>query len=165
MNHYKSWSGLKKKLEDRLADELKGRITYFLTYYHKVHNSYGRASVRLDGNDLIIFSWTEMITQEKDAHERWKETGDFGWNAPELKEKWNKNAELTEQDFTASATQFLNMDIKTALESPDYIIRLFAIMDKRVGKRTLEKIKSEGSWKELPEWIRQIYEIRLGEKI
>ena len=44
MDHYKSWSGLNKWLNECLCEELKGRITYFLTRYHKVHDSYGRAA-------------------------------------------------------------------------------------------------------------------------
>lgn len=52
MNHYKSWVGLNKRLTQQLCEPLKNRITYFLTRYHKVHNSYGRASIRLDGKEL-----------------------------------------------------------------------------------------------------------------
>ena len=42
LEHYKSWTGLKKQLEEALCDSLKGRVEYFPTRYHKVHNSYGR---------------------------------------------------------------------------------------------------------------------------
>ena len=45
MDHYKSWSGLNKWLNECLCEELKGRITYFLTRHHKVHDSYGRAAI------------------------------------------------------------------------------------------------------------------------
>lgn len=51
MNHYKSWSALNKQLTSFLCDELKNRISYFLTRYHKVRNSYGRAAIRLDGKE------------------------------------------------------------------------------------------------------------------
>lgn len=43
MNHYKSWAGLNKQLTDLLCEELKDHLSYFLTRYHRVHNSYGRA--------------------------------------------------------------------------------------------------------------------------
>lgn len=52
MTHYKSWKYLNKALCDRLCEGLRGRITYFLTRYHAVHNSYGRA--RLDGKELAV---------------------------------------------------------------------------------------------------------------
>lgn len=59
-NHYKSWSGLKKQMTDNLCDTLRGRITFFLTQYHDVHNPYDRASIRLDGKELTNFSWGDM---------------------------------------------------------------------------------------------------------
>jgi len=45
----------------------------------------------------------------------------------------------------------------------DDIIRLLAILDKRVGKRTLQKIKEAEEYKRYPEWVRQFYELRLKE--
>ena len=48
LTHYKSWSGLNKQLIDCLCDPLKDRVSYFLTRYHDVHNSYGRAAILLD---------------------------------------------------------------------------------------------------------------------
>jgi hypothetical protein len=74
MKHYKSWSGLNKQLSGLLCEPLKNRITYFLTRYHDVHNSYGRASIRLDGKELVNFSWVEAYKQERDVHNRWKES-------------------------------------------------------------------------------------------
>ena len=68
MKHYKSWAGLNKQLSQLLCAELKGRISYFLTRYHDVHNAYGRAAIRLDGRELVCFSWIEMYQQEADVH-------------------------------------------------------------------------------------------------
>ena len=43
----------------------------------------------------------------------------------------------------------------------NYLIRVFAIMDRRVGKRTLEKIRNVDLYKEYPEWVQQFYRLRL----
>ena len=83
MNHYKSWSGLNKQLNESLCDSLKDRISYFLTRYHEVHDSYGRASIKLDGKELVVFSWIDMYRQESDADDRWKATGVYDSDAPE----------------------------------------------------------------------------------
>ena len=40
-------------------------VTYFLTRYHKVHDSYGRAAILLDGKELVSFSWIEQYRQEQ----------------------------------------------------------------------------------------------------
>lgn len=165
MRHYKSWSGLKKQLNEQLCESLKCRITYFLTRYHEVHNSYGRASICLDGIELVNFSWIEMYKQDYDTNNRWKETGDWNYEMPELKEKWNQEATFSDDNFLEAATDFLQLSILDALKSDNYIIRVFAIMDKRVGKRTLEVIKKSEEYKSLPQWVRQFYQLRLNDDI
>ena len=49
-------------------------------------------------------------------------------------------------------------DITSALHSNNYILRAFAYMDRRVGKRTLIKIKDDAE--ALPEWVKQFYRVR-----
>lgn len=61
MEKYKSWSGLGKQLTDNLCDALKNRITFFLTRYHSVHDSYDRAAIRLDGKELVGITSTIPI--------------------------------------------------------------------------------------------------------
>jgi len=162
MKHYKSWSGLNKQLSGLLCEPLKNRITYFLTRYHDVHNSYGRASIRLDGKELVNFSWVEAYKQERDVHNRWKETGAWDFDAPELKDKWDKEATYSKYDFLEAAVDFLQLPIQEALSSENYLVRVFAIMDRRVGKRTLEAIMKSEEYKSYPMWVRQFYELRLG---
>lgn len=161
MNHYKSWTGLNKQLSDLLCDECKGRISYFLTRYHKVHNSYGRAAIRLDNREIACFSWIEMYRQDDDLNEVWKETGVWDYNDSDLKKKWDVNATWCDMDLLSAATSFLQMPIMDALYSDNYIIRIFAILDRRIGKRTLCKIKEEGAYKSYPCWVKQFYELRL----
>ena len=136
MNHYKSWSGLNKQLAECLCDSLRNRVTYFLTRYHEVHNSYGRAAIRLDGKELAVFSWIDMYKQDSDLNERWEETGIWDSDALELKNKWEKEGILSDWDFLQAATDFLQMPIGEALISDNCLIRIFAILDRRAGKRT-----------------------------
>lgn len=106
MNHYKSWSMLNQQLSGLLCEELKNHLSYFLTRYHKVHNSYGRAAIRLDNRELVCFSWVEMYDQEYDLHEKWKETGVWDYEDQDLKSKWDENATYYEMDFLAAAVSF-----------------------------------------------------------
>lgn len=162
INHYKSWSDLKKRLENRLCPQLSGRVSYFLTAYHKVHDSYRRASVRLDGRELVCFTWWYNCVQEIEQGEEYKRTGVWEYEPKELIEKWQENCILSEWDFLEAATEYLNLPIKNALKNENYLIKMFAIMDKRVGKRTLERIKAAGEYGAFPEWLGQFYELRLG---
>ena len=160
MNHYKSWSGLKKQLHEYLCDPLKDRVSYFLTRYHEVHNSYGRASIKVDGKELAVFSWIDMVKQERDADERWKETGFYDPDALELKTKWEKEGTLSEWDFLQAATDYLQMPIADALTCDNCLIRIFAILDRRAGSRTIKQIQESEVYKTYPEWVQQFYTLR-----
>lgn len=161
-HHYKSWSELNKQLSDLLCDEFKGRVSYFLTFYHKVHNSYGRAAIRLDNREMVCFSWIEMYNQERDVSEAFEETGAWDCDDPNLKRKWDEHATYSNMDFLSAATSFLQMPIKSALDSDNYIVRILAILDRRIGNRTLDKIKAEGDYQNYPAWVKQFYDLRLS---
>ena len=145
-----------------MAIELKNKVDYFLTYYTKVHDSYGRASVRIDGKDVVCFSWINMYRQEADVSDQLKEKGYWDYKDPELVDKWNLEGNYCESDFLDAALQFLNLPIEKALSSESYLIKLFAILDRRVGKRTLKRIADGKEYLNYPEWIRQFYELRLS---
>ncbi len=163
MDHYKSWAGLNKELRDTLCDPFKDRITYFLTRYHDVHNAYGRAAVLLDGRELVNFARIETVHQEADVSAAYKEDQMTVYEDlyVDMRPKWDADCTYSETDFLAAALKFRNMAIGDALISDNYIIRIFAIMDKRVGARTLRQIAADKTYQALPEWVRQFYELRL----
>lgn len=166
MDHYKSWSGLRKYLEECLCNELKERITYFLTRYHKVHDSYGRAAILLDGKEMVCFSWIEQCYQEHAVSEKHAEDPSKDWYelCDEMKPVWDEACTYCEWDFLSAVLTFRKLSIQDALSSKDYMIKVLAILDKRVGKRTLQKIQLVEEYKQYPAWARQFYELRLSLK-
>ena len=68
------------------------------------------------------------------------------------------NCTLCETDFISSLTIYLKTDVTTSLHSDNYLLRIFAYMDRRVGKRTLIKIKEDVE--KLPDWVKRFYYIR-----
>ena len=170
---YKSWSNLKKQMNDLLCDSLKDRISYFYTSYHEVHNAYGRASIRYCKQEIAAFSWIEQYTQQRDVADRYR-TMDHVPSALEdfeaskqvyravndtlSKEKWMPECRLCEADFIHSVTIYLKTDVTASIHSENYLLRIFAYMDRRIGKRTLIKIQDEVE--ALPEWVKQFYRIR-----
>lgn len=162
MNHYKSWSGLRGQLREYLCEPLRDRIDYFLTRYHEVHDTYGRVAIRFDGRELVSFSWVEMREQENDLYDRWKENGSWNPKEPALLDKWEANATFSDMNFLQAATDFLQMPISEALESKNPLIRVLAILDRRVGSRTLRHIRESGRYRSEPAWVRQFYDLRMG---
>lgn len=159
---YKSWGSLKKQIEGLLCDSLKGRISYFYTRYHKERGSFGRAAINLDKEELIAFSWDiERDIQWIDEYGACSENPSVNQaliHNTLLNEKWMQDGTLCHHDFLDAVTAYLNTDVSSALCSENYILRILAYMDRRVGKRTLLKIKDDAE--KLPEWAKQFYRIR-----
>ena len=170
---YKSWSNLKKHMNDLLCDSLKDKISYFYTSYHEVHNAYGRATIQYEKKEIVAFSWNKQYEQVQDIKEQYRKMDDIpsmiedyegsvnaykAANIAAAKEKWMPNCTLCETDFINSLTIYLKTDIATSLNSDNYLLRVFAYMDRRVGKRTLIKIKDDVE--KLPDWVKQFYRIR-----
>lgn len=164
MDHYKSWSGLNKWLRQNLCEAPQGRITFFLTRYHKVHDSYGRGAILLDGKEWAGFSWIEMYRQEQAVSVSYAQDSSKDWMAhyDAWKPVWDENCTWCEMDFLQAVLEFRNMPIEAALDSENYIIKILAILDKRVGKRTLQRIKEAGEYKSYPQWVKQFFELRFG---
>lgn len=162
MNNYKSWSGIRKQLSELLCEELKGRISFFLTRYHDVHNSYGRAAIRLDHSEIVTFSWNEMYSQEYMISEFYDKGISYDEATIMLKPVFDEKCIYCEMDFLDAALKYLSMSIGKALCSENLIILIFAIMDKRVGRRTLEKIKYEQKYEAYPKWVKKFYSLRFS---
>ena len=162
--YIKTWSSLHKRLDETLCDELKGRITYFYTAFREAHDAPHCAAIRLDGKEMIRFKWIHMYEQEEDVSALIRQ----GVSLPhkdmdrKMKPVWDENGTYSGSDFYRSASQFLNLSIAEALQSEDYIVKILAILDKRVGKRTLEKIREAGEYLSYPDWVRPFYELRLS---
>ncbi len=159
VRRYKSWKALKNQLEDLLCGELNRRVTYFLTRYHRVHDSYGRAAVLLDGKELVFFSWIEMRNREYSLSKLFDaETRTYDADKLAALEKIRDNdCAYCDMDFLTAALEFVDMPIDQALQNENSIIRMFAVMDRRVGKRTLQKLKED----DFPEWVGQFYRLRI----
>lgn len=138
---------MRRKLEQEyLADCLHGRIQYFVTRYRESHDSVGRASIRLDGKEILkgnyFNTWYSWYYQDYVIDDKKLNLGAFD-----------------EGDFYRAFQEFDNQSIEESLKSEDMLVRIFAILDRRVGKRRLlqmrEKIENE------PKNFQLFYAIRM----
>ena len=131
---------------------------------------YGRATIKYNKQELVAFSWdTFFQVQWYEEHktpitDEDKQKYGSIFNVQKvihgklMKENWMPDGTLCHEDFIHAAVLFLKRDIISALNSDNYLLRIFAYMDRRVGKRTLVKIKDDVET--LPEWVKQFYRIR-----
>lgn len=139
-----SWSNMRKNLENEyICESLKGRIQYFATRYHHSHDSEGRVSIRIDNKEVFkscYFDWCNYCCKSDISA--------------------INNGAFDQFFFYKAYYIYDNQPIKDSLNSNNAIVRLFAILDKRTGKRTLEKIKNTVDIQ--PDWLKPFYELRLS---
>lgn len=161
-----SWSGMRKYLEkDMLASSLQGRIRYGCTTYVGMDGC-RIFEVCIDGVQVKRFSWETVNTYFIDSgftknpapggiSEYWAEF----WP---LLEKYpiDQRTEYTDEEFCEALEAYRNQAIQESIFSSNPIIRMFAILDRRVGKRTLQNLRD--CIEDQPQWLRRFYLLRLN---
>ncbi len=157
-----SWSGMRKYLEqEMLAESMKGRIRYRCTTFPDMDGC-GLFEVFLDGKTYKQFSLETVqsyfikngIVEQKphplSIPEYWEDFLETLEKAP-----MNERTEYTDDEFSEALQAYRNSDIAESLAADNPIQNMFAVLDRRVGKRTLIKIKDEMS--KTPEWLDRLY--------
>lgn len=160
-----SWSGMRKYLEqEMLADSLKWRVRYGCTAYVGMDGC-RIFEVCIDGKQVKRFSLETVNSYFIDngfksnsepfgTEEYWS---DF-W-ALLNKTPMTERSEYTDEEFCSALERYRNQSIELSVQSSDPIVRMFAILDRRLGKRTLTKLKNDID--DQPEWLHQFYTLRI----
>ncbi len=159
-----SWSGMRKYLEsEMLADSLRGRVRYNCTSYVGMDGC-RIFEIYIDGKLAKRFSWETVNTyfiengyKEKSSPKGTQEYWEGFWPLihsvpPELR------PEHTDNEFCDALDNYRNQSISASINSWDPLERMFAVLDRRVGKRTLAGLKK--SLDEQPEWLKAFYLLR-----
>ena len=157
-----SWSGMRKYLEkEMIAENIRGRVRYGCTRYVGMDNCHifdvciddkqiKRFSLETVNSYFIKQGYSENVSPVG-VHEYW---GGF-WNTMK-KYPMSMRTEYTDDEFCNALEKYRNNDIQNSIVSDNPIIRMFAILDKRIGKRTIDKLNVS----EQPEWLQVFYELR-----
>ena len=160
-NTFRQWAETRKLLEqDLLCEPLRGRVRYFATRYRGAHDQGGRVCVVVDGKEIINMPFVMEDKRYAEVYRRWPGSGKSrGQLLGEVEEDFSKQGLYEPGDFKYALERFLTNDITKSLQSGDWLVRMLAIMDRRVGKRTLEKLKPTVG--QLPEWLQFFYRLRI----
>ena len=160
-----SFSGMRKYLEkEMLAPALLGRVRYGCTHFVGMDNC-RVFEVAVDGKTVKRFSWETVNSyfiaqgyakksEQMSIQEYWS---DF-WMLLE-QYPMEKRTEYTDEEFCAALEAYRNQSIRESLASPDPIVRMFACLDRRVGVRSLRKLKEDRD--NQPQWLQYFYDLRL----
>lgn len=137
-----TWSGIRNKLEkDYLAESLRGRIQYYATSYSKSPDHEGRAAIRYDGKEIISGcywnNWVKANLFPKDEKFEKRMDNEFAF----IDDTAIKLGVFDQRCFYSAFEEFDNQSIDVSLTSENSIVRIFAILDRRIGKRRLLAMK------------------------
>lgn len=145
------WSKLKARVKDRICPELRDRVDFHLTSYRRAHDDADKVWITIDGETTLTMKYYTRLRAEYEAYSCGV---DWGAIKPLLCE-----LEIFEpKDFGLAMRTYLDLPIRDALASTNNLIKAFAIIDRRVGKRTLTKLEISEAHSRL---VRTFYSLRL----
>ena len=155
------WSKTKSILESFLCDKLQGRIKLYATVYRKFHDSPGKVWITFDNKEIISASSVTYLVKHEQLYQQIKdeknlksipynEDWDVMLKSPERKElilasdqaedmMINQNI-FDSYHFYEPFMRYSSLSIEEALQSENIIIRAYAMLDRRLGKRRLQKL-------------------------
>ena len=75
----------------------------------------------------------------------------------------SERTEYTDNEFCDALEQYRNQEIQSSIQSSNPLVRMFAILDRRVGKRTLNRLREEIDAQ--PLWLQGLYRIRMDAEL
>ena len=159
-----TWSGIRNKLEnDYLCPTLRGHIQYFATSYWESHDQTGRAAIRLNGVEVLRSNY---YAYEQNYWNRYQALRREGIGQDDRKAPFRLAHEGTLNDgcfdngfFYEAFHEFDNQSIEKSLVSKNPLVRILALLDRRLGKRRL--LALEESMEQELDWVRAFYVIRM----
>jgi len=165
------WSATQKSIKERLCEPLKKRIQVHRTLYRGSHNGCqmddgaGRFWILLDREQIFSASdsghWKEVsLVRDELRHASGStQSGDAGWHDANDKALAIIRARGVYSHFECvdGLNQYLKLSIEDAVLSPNKLVKAFAMVDRRLGKRRIKEL-------ELPidehDLVKRFYELR-----
>lgn len=157
-----TWSGTRKKLEeDYLCPALRGRVRYFAVTYKKCPDHEGRAAILVDGAEVLKSGYYNYAPVFWKLQSDLKQMEEMEWReaAQKAGQMVLNDGLFDQRDFYNAFQEFDNQSVEASLSSENPIVRVFALLDRRVGKRRLAALES--AMETELDWVRPFYLLRM----
>ncbi|MED4053553.1 hypothetical protein P4654_05295 [Niallia taxi] len=158
------WSKAKKQQKNLVCAALKDRVDIHIVNYRKAHDRLGRAVLTVDKKEIwSMCTISSEVARDKKELELIRE--DDGESPLPYRERAERAYELIKEqgifgqnDFFDALQEYFRTPISLSLQSNNLLIKILVLIDKRVGKRTLARIKD--SMQTESELIQYFYRLR-----
>ena len=163
------WSKIKKEVEARFSDKLRGRVHLHITSYgqgYDISDLFNRGWITVDGKEVVNFSTPDSFFLKGSDFNSTTPIGNLNDEVvtyeSRTQNKLSEKGEFSKFDLSYCCNVYLDMGINEALNHESPIINMLSVLDKRVGKRKLLKL-NESSMHPL---VKYFFRLRLeAEKI
>lgn len=143
------WSKAKKRLKNFICQPLRSRVDFQVINYRKAHDQLGRAVITVDKVEKLNMC---TITAEREEYYKGRDIrmklNDFNFDdviknraiQDQAHKQLKKEGIYAQYDFFSALEEYFNSSIEDSLQSPDILIKILCILDRRVGKRTLRQM-------------------------
>ncbi len=143
------WSQLKKRIEATFADSVAGRVEVWNTRYRRAHDQEGEAWITIDKQRVVsMATYTYFVEFYRQANRLRLESACDDFSDPAQREGYHRAGDEADRivnergvfpmgALNRALFDYLNLSIDDASESQNPIIRAFATLDRRFGKRRL----------------------------
>src|SRR5689334_15280416 len=145
------WSKLKARVKERICPELQDRVDFYVTTYRRSHDDVDKVWITVDGEMIFKLHYYEQLRAYSEAYYS-------GLSGAAIESLLHELEIFSPQEFGKAMRSYLDLPIRDALASTNPLIKAFAIIDRRVGKRTLMKLEIAESDNPL---IKAFYSLRL----
>ena len=148
--YHPKWSKAKKRLMSFVCEPLHSRVDFQVINYRKAHDQLGRAVITVDKVEMLSMC---TITSEREEYYRERDIrlqlDDFNYDnvfnnraiQDQAQEQLKMEGIYAQYDFFSALEEYFHSPIEASLKSNDMLIKILCILDRRVGKRTLRKMK------------------------
>ena len=146
------WTQLRSALNDFVAPALRDRVAIHQARYRYTREEVGRVWITLDGRELVSFDTSRYAERRYQiSREMRAGVGPFALSAASNYDEYQAadaaaQAALREageyDDYSAleDLEAYLSLPVSAALTSPSPLVRAWAVIDRRVGKRRLRAL-------------------------
>jgi hypothetical protein len=144
------WSKLKARISDLICADLRSRIDFHVTGFRASHDGADKIWILIDRKR--VFSCKHYPYEEAERQANYD-----GLEGAELKKRLREKEIHGPEDFGSAMRAYLDMPIGEALISANPLIRAFSVVDRRLGRRSLEKLSISDSDHTL---VKAFYQLR-----
>ena len=143
-----AWTKVKRALESNVCKSLRKRLAFHMAIYRSNEFEHGRVWLEVDGEQVISINECDSCGAAERFHRRYvreRQEHDGRYMSHEqyykrLRAALEQEGHFVTADFFRAIKKFHAHDIRSSIESDDPIQQLLAVIDRRIGKRTLRRM-------------------------